>query len=107
MFLTYNGNLYLTSDQIQIGLHEQRQSGERLGAVLIKLGAVLIKLGFISYEILADALADHSRTDAELDDIIDQLQGLAATVTSDTAAWQHPVIRLVNSILIVAEGTAR
>ena len=43
----------ISQDQIQIALHEQRRSRERLGTVLVKLG-------FLSDESLANALAAHT-----------------------------------------------
>jgi general secretion pathway protein E/type IV pilus assembly protein PilB len=42
---------HLSNDEIDITLHEQRLSGDRFGAVLLRLG-------FIREEILADTLAD-------------------------------------------------
>ncbi|MDD3030181.1 MAG: GspE/PulE family protein [Alphaproteobacteria bacterium] len=44
---------YVSSDQIKIALHEQRQSKE-------PLGAVLVRLGFLHDAILAEALASHT-----------------------------------------------
>ena len=53
----------ISQDQIQIALHEQRRSGERLGAVLVKLG-------FLSDDTLANTLAAHTGRDSvELKDI--------------------------------------
>ncbi|MDR3424866.1 MAG: GspE/PulE family protein [Alphaproteobacteria bacterium] len=48
---------FITQDELQIALHEQRRGGERLGATLVKLG-------FINDEILANALAAHTGRDA-------------------------------------------
>jgi general secretion pathway protein E/type IV pilus assembly protein PilB len=47
----------LTQDQIQIALHEQRKSGERLGSICVRLG-------FLSDEALATALAAHTGHDS-------------------------------------------
>ncbi len=166
----------ITQDQMQIALHEQRRSGDRLGATLVKLG-------FISADILASALSAHTGHDAvelknieidseamerlprpvaercravpiafdghilhlamadphdiaamdevrryfprnidlvpliaspneisdvidsyacahsDFDDILEEMEGTVASLTSENEAWQHPIIRLVNNIL--------
>ena len=175
----------VSPDQMQIALHEQRRSKERLGGVLVKLG-------FLSDEALANTLAAHTgrelidlkaididpeamsrvprlvaercrvvpvsfdgeilhlavadpldigsmdevrryfprqteivqliaseidiaeaietfaRTTADFDDILQELEGVAATLSQEKEAWQHPVIRLVNNILTdaVREGAS-
>lgn len=169
----------LTSDQMQIALHEQRRNGGRLGAVLVRLGFISdeklatvlaahsghepvdLKTEFIDpdiarrlpravaercravpmsfdgetlrlamadpYDIAAmdevrryfprpidikpfvasatdikDALADYARSDADFDDILRKLEGAAAQARdadAGTHAWQHPVIRMVDSII--------
>ncbi|MDE2030295.1 MAG: Flp pilus assembly complex ATPase component TadA, partial [Alphaproteobacteria bacterium] len=166
----------VSEDQLKIALHEQRRSGEHLGAALVKLGFLsgemlaetlaahtgcdsidLKKTGIdleaaqslpravaarcrtipVSFDgetlylamadphdiaamdevrryfprpidivplvasatDIADAIDDYAPSDAAFDDILQELEGLAATVSENNEAWQHPVIRLVNSII--------
>jgi type II secretory ATPase GspE/PulE/Tfp pilus assembly ATPase PilB-like protein len=175
----------VSQDQMQIALHEQRRSKERLGLILVKLGFLsdetlantlaahtgrdLVDLKTIDIdpeamsrvprqvaercrvvpvsfngEILhlavadpldigsmdevrryfprqidivqliasetdiAEAIATHARTTADFDDILQELEGVAATLSEGNEAWQHPVIRLVNNILTdaVREGAS-
>ncbi|MDR3450241.1 MAG: ATPase, T2SS/T4P/T4SS family, partial [Alphaproteobacteria bacterium] len=167
---------HVSQDQIQIALHEQRRSGDRLGAVLVKLGflrdeilagALAAHTGYASIELkvtppdpeamhrlpravaercraapvsfdgeilrlamadphdiaamdevrrhfprqteivplvastsdIAEAIEAYGRTTLELDDILNELEGTITSAAADGADWQHPVIRLVNTIL--------
>ncbi len=175
----------ISQDQIQIALHEQRRSKERLGSVLVKLG-------FLSDSALANVLAEHTgnesidlkaadidpdilnhvprnvalrcrvvplsfdgavlslavadpldigaldevrryfprqieivqliasetdivdvieteaRINADFDRILHELEGVAASLSKENADWQHPIVRLVNTLLTdaVREGAS-
>jgi len=181
--LLYNGKI--SQDQIQIALHEQRHSRERLGSILVKLG-------FLDEGALADALAAHTghelvdlssfnidpdvlnrvpravalrcrvvplsfdgsvlrlavadpldigsldevrryfprqieivqmiaseteitetieaeaRMNVDFDAVLQELESGVATLSEESAVWQHPVVRLVNVLLTeaVREGAS-
>ena len=175
----------ISSDQMQIALHEQRCSGERLGTVLVRLGflsddglasALAAHTGRDSVELenitldsgamrhlpravvercravpvsydettlqlamadphdiaamdevrryfprhiniipliapvtaITEAIEAYARTNGDFDDILQELEGLVPSAVQESEAWQHPVIRLVNTILTeaVREGAS-
>ncbi len=54
------------------------------------------------------ALEMNARTAVDFDEIVQELEGVAASLSREEGAWQHPVIRLVNNILTsaVREGAS-
>ncbi|MFA5041262.1 MAG: GspE/PulE family protein [Bdellovibrionales bacterium] len=175
----------VTKDQIQIALHEQRRSKERLGDILVRLGflsdkvlastlaihtghdRVDLKTIAINPDVLsrvpravaercravplsfdgdvlrlavvdpldigvtdevrryfprpieivqliasetdiAEALETYTQTDTCFDDILKELEGVAVSYEQNSEAWQHPIVRLVNTILTdaVREGAS-
>lgn len=57
---------------------------------------------------ISDAIETYARSNADFDDILEELEGIAAHVAQDSETWQHPIIRLVNTILTdaVREGAS-
>ncbi len=175
----------ISEDQLQIALHEQRRSKERLGGVLVRLGFItdailanalaartgrdlidlknviiepeaidrvpcavaqrcrVVPLSFdgetlrlavadpldigsvdeirryfprhieivqliASETDIAEALEAHARSSLDFDGILEELEGVAATLAKESEDWQHPVVRLVNTILTdaVREGAS-
>jgi len=58
-------------------------------------------------DILA-AIESAARTSLDFDEIVQELEGVAASLSRDDGSWQHPVVRLVDNILTnaVREGAS-
>ncbi len=57
---------------------------------------------------IAETLDALARTDEGFEHILEELEGTAASVSSENEAWLHPVVRLVNAVLTdaVREGAS-
>ncbi len=176
---------FVTKDQIKIALHEQRQSRERIGSILVKLGflkdhalaqALSLQTGRDLVDIkgldldpelmkrvprsvaerchivpvafdgdylkiavadpldigsmdevrryfprhieivqliapesdIVTALETFAHSSLDFDEIVQELEGVAASFSHESGDWQHPVVRLVNNILTsaVREGAS-